>query len=219
MSLQKICRFLGLAAALGALSLPAAAQVAGKDYHVLKYPQPTASGKNVEVVEFFYYGCPHCYNLQGPLEGWLKRKPADVEFRRQPTVFDDPQLPLARVYYALEALKLTDTLHQQVFAAIHAEKVRLNSTKALFDWIATKGVDREKFADAYNSFGVAARANGAKEITRKFDIPGTPAIVVDGRYLTAPSLTLKGNNEVDLVRYFQVLDHVIALARKNRGAR
>ena len=220
MSLQKIWKFLGLAVVLGGLSLPAAAQVAaGKDYHVLKYPQPTASGKNVEVVEFFYYGCPHCYNLQEPLEGWLKRKPADVEFRRQPTVFDDAQLPLTRVYYALEALKLSETLHQPVFAAIHAQNLRLNNSKVLFDWIATKGVDREKFADTYNSFGVSARANGAKETTRKFDIPGTPAIVVDGRYLTAPSLTLKGNKEVDFVRYFQVLDQVIALARRNRSAK
>jgi thiol:disulfide interchange protein DsbA len=106
-----------------------------------------------------------------------------------------------------------------VFAAIHGQKQALNNPKVLFDWIAGKGVDRQKFADAYNSFGVARRANAAKEITRKFDIPGTPAIVIDGRYLTAPSLTLKGNNEVDFVRYFQVLDQVIALARKNRGAK
>ena len=220
MSFNKIWKFLALAVALCALFSPAAAQVvAGKDYHVLKQPQPTAGGKNVEVVEFFYYGCPHCYNLQAPLESWLKRKPADVEFRRQPTVFDDTQLPLTRVYYALEAMKLTDKLHQEVFAAIHSQNQRLNNTKALFDWIAAKGVDRQKFSDTYNSFGVATRANSAKEVTRKFDISGTPTIVVDGRYLTAPSLTLKGNNEVDFVRYFQVLDQVVALARKNRGAK
>ena len=193
--------------------------VPGRDYRVLERPQPTESGKKVEVVEFFYYGCPHCSNLQGPLESWLKRKPADVEFKRQPVVFDDSMLPLTRAYYALEAIKLTEKLHQQVFAAIHGQKLRLNDTKALFDWIATKGAERQKFADTYNSFAVSARANGAKEITRKFDISGTPAIVVDGRYLTAPSMILKSNNEVDFVRYFQVLDHVVALARKNRGAK
>jgi thiol:disulfide interchange protein DsbA len=193
--------------------------VGGRDYRVLDRPQPTASGKNIEVIEFFYYGCPHCSNLQGPLEAWLKRKPADVEFRRQPVVFDDAQLPLTRTYYALEAMGLTDKLHQQVFAAIHGQNQRLNNTKALFDWVAAKGVDRQKFADTFNSFAVSARTNGAKEITRRFDISGTPAIVVDGRYLTAPSMTLKGNNEVDFVRYFQVLDGVIALARKSRGAK
>ena len=220
MALQKIWQSLALGVALCLLSLPVAAQiVAGKDYHVLKQPQPTAGGKNVEVVEFFYYGCPHCYNLQGPLESWLKRKPADVEFRRQPTVFDDAQLPLTRVYYALESMKLTDRLHQEVFAAIHAQNQRLNNTKVLFDWIAAKGVDRQRFADTYNSFGVTTRASSAKEVTRRFDISGTPTIVVDGRYLTAPSLTLKGNNEVDFIRYFQVLDQVVALARKNRGAK
>jgi thiol:disulfide interchange protein DsbA len=218
MSLHKFRQSLALAL-LCSLALPAAAQfVAGKDYRLLARPQPAAGGKNVEVIEFFYYGCPHCSNLQGPLESWLKRKPADVEFRRQPTVFDDRQLPLTRVYYALEAMKLTDKLHQEVFAAIHAQNQSLNNTKVLLDWIAGKGVDRRKFADTYNSFGITTRANSAKEITHRYDISGTPAIVVDGRFLTAPSLTVKGG-EVDFVRYFQVLDHVIALARKNRGAK
>lgn len=193
--------------------------VPGRDYRVLDRPQPTASGNKVEVVEFFYYGCPHCSNLQGPLETWLKRKPADVEFKRQPVVFDDAWLPLTRAYYALEAMKLTDKLHQQVFVAIHGQNLRLNNTNALFDWVAAKGVERQKFADTYNSFAVSARATGAKEITRKFDISGTPAIVVDGRYLTAPSMILKPNKEVDFDRYFQVLDHVVALARKSRGAK
>ena len=193
--------------------------VPGRDYRPLDRPQPTASGQDVEVMEFFYYGCPHCSNLQGPLETWLKRKPADVAFKRQPVVFDDSMLPLTRAYYALDAMKLTDKLHQQVFAALHGQNLRLNNPKALFDWIATKGVERQKFADTYNSFAVSARANGAKEVTRKFDISGTPAIVVDGRYLTAPSMTLKPNNEIDFVRYFQVLDHVVALARKSRGAK
>lgn len=193
--------------------------VLGRDYRALDRPQPTASGKSVEVTEFFYYGCPHCSNLQAPLETWLKRKPADVAFKRQPVVFEDSMLPLTKAYYALEATTLTDRLHQQVFAAIHGQNLRLNDSKVLFDWIATKGVQRQKFADTYNSFAVSARANGAKEITRKFDISGTPAIVVDGRYLTAPSMTLKPNNEIDFVRYFQVLDHVVALARKSRGAK
>jgi thiol:disulfide interchange protein DsbA len=220
MSLYKLRQLPAVVFALCLLSFPAAAQiVAGKDYYVVKQPQPTASGKDVEVIEFFYYGCPHCSNLQEPLETWLKRKPADVAFKRQPTVFEDAQLPLTRVYYALEAMKLTETLHQQVFAAIHGQKLRLNNTKVLFEWIATKGVDPQKFVDLYNSFGVTTRANGAKEITRRFDIPGTPAIVVDGRYLTAPSMTLKNNNEVDFVRYFQVLDQVVALARKSRSAK
>ena len=220
MSLHKVWQFLALALASCALGLPVSAQiVAGKDYHVLKHPQPTTSGKKVEVTEFFYYGCPHCYTLQAPLESWLKSKPADVEFKRQPTVFDDRQLPLTRIYYALEATKITGQLHQEVFVAIHGQKQALNNSKVLFDWIAGKGVDRQKFADAYNSFGIASRAKAAKEITSKYDIPGTPAIVVDGKYLTAPSLTLKSNSEVDFVRYFQVLDQVIALARKNRGTK
>lgn len=193
--------------------------VLGRDYRMLDRPQPVSSGKNVEVIEFFYYGCSHCNNLQGPLDAWLKRKPADVQFKRQPVVFDDSQLPLTRAYYALEAMNLTDKLHQQVFAAIHAQNLRLNHPPTLFDWIATKGVDRQKFSDTYNSFSVSARANGAKDLTRRYDISGTPTVIVDGRYVTAPSMVLTPKNEIDFVRYFQVLDQVIALARKTRTAK
>jgi thiol:disulfide interchange protein DsbA len=141
-----------------------------------------------------------------------------VSFKRLPVVFEDPQLPLARIYYALEALNLIEKLHREVFSAIHTQNQRLNDTKVLFDWVARKGVDRQKFADTYNSFAVSARANGAKEATRRFDISGTPTVIVDGRYVTAPSMTLTPRNEIDFARYFQVLDQVVALARKGRGA-
>jgi thiol:disulfide interchange protein DsbA len=200
-------------------SLSAAQVVAGRDYRVLQRPQPTESGNKIEVVEFFYYGCPHCNNLQAPLESWLKRKPGDVQFRRQPAVFDNAWLPLTKTYYALDAMALTEKLHQQVFAAIHGQKLRLSDTKVLFDWIATKGVERQKFVDTYNSFAVTTHANRAKEITSGFDISGTPAIAIDGRYITAPSMTLKPNNEIDFVRYFQVVDYVVALARKSRSSK
>jgi thiol:disulfide interchange protein DsbA len=193
--------------------------VPGKDYQLVKPPQPIESGNKVEVIEFFWYGCPHCYALQPSLQSWLKRKPADVDFKRQPAVFQESWLPGAQLYYTLEAMGLLEKLHHDVFTAIHEQKARLVDGKAMADWIATKGVDRQKFNDTFNSFSVQSRAKRAVEVTRAYDIPGTPALVIDGRYLTAPSMVLKSDNSIDYDRYFKVVDQVIALARKNHTAK
>lgn len=197
--------------------MPRAEIVAGRDYRTINPPQPVASGAKVEVIEFFWYGCPHCNNLQGPLHAWLKRKPEDVEFRRVPAVFQDSWVPLTKAYYTLEALGLVDKLHLEVFHAIHTQKVRLQDPKVLFDWVAKHGVDRQKFMETYNSFAVESRTRRSIEMTRNYDIPGTPALVVDGRYLTAPSMTLNPDNSINYERYFRVLDEVIALARRTRA--
>jgi thiol:disulfide interchange protein DsbA len=215
-------RFISFAAtAAFALSTGAAVGqvVAEKDYRLVKPPQPVASGAKIEVLEFFWYGCPHCNNLQAPLRAWLKRKPADVDFKRVPAVFQDSWVPLTKAYLTIEAMGLIDKLHHEVFAAIHEQKVRLQDPKVLFDWVEKHGIDRKKFVDTYNSFAVQSRAQRAKDMTANYDIPGTPAIVVDGKYLTAPSLTLNPDNSINYERYFRVLDGVIALARKARGGK
>lgn len=209
---------IGLALATTSLSSLAQA-VAGRDYRALASPQPVTTGARIEVLEFFYYGCPHCSNLQGPLSAWLKRKPADVEFKRTPAIFQESWMPLTKAYFTIEAMGLVDKLHHDVFTAIHEKKVRLQDQKVLFDWVASQGVDRQKFMETYNSFAVQSRAQRAKEVTASYDIPGTPAVIVDGRYLTAPSLTLNPDNSINYERYFKVLDEVIALARKTRGAK
>lgn len=213
---------LRLAVWLAALtfSAAAAAQLApGKDYRVINPPQPTESGKKIEVIEFFYYGCPHCNNLQTPLRVWLKQKPADVEFRRVPAIFSDAWMPLTRAYYALDALGAVDKLHHDVFAAIHEQNIRLSDTKVLFDWMAKHGIDRQKFVDTYNSFGVQSRAQRSIELTQRYDIPGTPALTVDGKYLLSPSMALKPDKSADHERFFRVLDQVIAMARKERAGK
>lgn len=197
----------------------AGAQAVGRDYQVLKQPQPTESAGKVEVIEFFWYGCPHCAALQPSLHAWLKRKPADVEFRRVPAVFQDSWVPLTRLYYTLDAMGLVEKLHADVFAAIHDQKVRLQDQKVLFDWVASKGVDRQKFIDTYNSFAVQSRTQRAMDITRNYDVPGTPALVVNGRFLSAPSMTLKSDNSIDYDRFFKVLDQLIATARKSPVAK
>lgn len=227
-SLPSLPSLLSALCVLGALMLPAAAAaqqppVAGREYQVLKPVQPTGTGGKIEVLEFFWYGCPHCSHLQPWLANWKKRKPADVELKPQPAAFQESWLQLARAYYTIESLGLLDTLHGELFAAIHDKRQLDPATlardpKALFDWVAAKGVDRQKFAEAYNSFSVQSRTRGTIELTQRYDIPGTPALVIDGRYLTAPSMTLKGGN-IDYERFFQVVDQLIAQARKARGGK
>jgi thiol:disulfide interchange protein DsbA len=218
-----IARVLHILAALvflaAATAAPAQQAVAGRDYQVMKRAQPTETGNKVEVLEFFWYGCPHCNTLQGPLEAWLKRKPADVEFRRMPAAFQKDWLPLARLYYTLEAMGLLQKLHQEVFAAIHKQKVNLNDPALLLDWVASKGVDRKKFKDTFESFAVQSRTQRVIEVTRAYDIPGTPAIIIDGRYLTAPSMVVRSDKTIDYDRYFKIVEEVIAVARKNRGGK
>ena len=201
------------------LSAGASAQPApGKDYQLINPVQPTASGTKVEVIEFFYYGCPGCNSLQAPLENWLKRKPKDIEFRRAPVVFQDAWLPFTTAYYAFDAMGLVDKLHRPLFSAIHEQRVLsdkglLKDQKPLFDWVAKQGVDRQKFVDVYNSFGVRSRTNRSIELPGNYQVTSTPSLVVDGKYLTTPAMV--GSYE----RFFQVLDQVIAMARKERASR
>jgi thiol:disulfide interchange protein DsbA len=209
-----------LAGWLAAVAAGASAQglVAGKDYLRIEPPQPV-SGKAIEVLEFFWYACPHCNNLQPSLKEWLQRKPADVEFQRVPAVLQETWVPLTKAYHALDAMGLVEKLHYEVFAAIHQQRIRLSDPKVLFDWVAQRGVDRQKFVETYQSFGVQSRTQRSIDMTQRYDIPGTPAIAVDGRYLLSPSLTLKSDHSVDYERFFKVLDQLIALARKERAAK
>jgi thiol:disulfide interchange protein DsbA len=217
--LKRLC--LASMIALLAAGAASAQLVTGRDYIAINPPQPTDSGKKIEVVEFFWYGCIHCYNLEGPLKAWLKRKPADVEFRYVPAVFDPSWLPLTRTFYALEAMGVTEKFHDDIFTAIHKDKQRgiASDPRLMADWLAAKGVDKQKFLDTYNSFAVNGRTQRSSDMTRSYDVPGTPAVVVDGKYLTGPSMTSAPGSSVDYGRFFQVLDQLIARARKERAGK
>ncbi len=214
-------RYRHLAAWFLALSLSTGAWaqfVPGKDYQPINPAQPTASGAKVEVIEFFYYGCPGCNGLQPPLRAWLKKKPADVEFRRAPVVFQDSWLPLTTAYHAFDAMGIVDKVHDELFRAIHEQrsleiKGLLRDQKPLFDWVAKQGVDRQRFVDVYNSFGVRSRTNRSIELPGHYHVTSTPTLVVDGKFLMTPAMA--GSYE----RYFNVLDQVIAMARKERAAK
>jgi thiol:disulfide interchange protein DsbA len=219
--MNRLGRYWHFAAWFLALSLNtgAWAQLApGKDYQLINPAQPTSSGAKVEVIEFFYYGCPGCNALQPSLRAWLKKKPADVEFRRAPAVFQDGWKPLTAAYHAFDAMGLVDKLHYDFFNAIHERhsleiKGLLKDPKPLFDWVAQQGVDRQKFVDVFNSFGVRSRTSRSQELPGNYQVTSTPTLVVDGRYLMTPAMA--GSYE----RYFQALDQVIAMARKERAAK
>lgn len=164
-----------------------AAPAEGKEYQVLKAAQPVTPGK-IEVTEFFWYGCPHCYDFEPDLEAWVRKQGKDVVFKRVPVAFRDDLLPHTRIYYALESLGKVDALHGKVFAAIHSERKRLLDPNEIADLMAKNGVDRKAFLDAYNSFSVSTNTQRANKIADAYKIDGVPTIVIQGKYVTSPSI-------------------------------
>ena len=225
---MKLFKYVGHIAALLALlaagsAMAQQALVAGRDYTQISPAQPTDSGKKIEIIEFFWYGCPHCYHLEPSLKAWLKRKPADVEFKPVPATFGAPTWePLTRTYYALDAMSLAAKHHDALFAAIHEEKdpnkqrAMVNDSRIIADWLATKGVDKQKFLDAYNSFAVNNSIKRSEDMTRSYDVPGTPAIAIEGKYLISPSNFSNADNSVNYDRFFGAVDQLIAQVRKER---
>ena len=206
-------RLLPLAAVLMAsLPLSAAAQSAaleeGNQYLRLKNPQPVESGKKIEVIEFFSYGCPHCGDLEPIIQGWLKTIPADVQFRRVPVMYQDRWVPLARIYYTLDALGEEARFSPEVFTAVHAGGLSLWQEKTFFDWAASHGLDRKKVEDMYNSFAIAGKVNRARAIAQAYQVQSVPTVVVDGKFVT---------NRVSSHRPMPaVIDALIAKARAER---
>jgi protein dithiol oxidoreductase (disulfide-forming) len=159
--------------------------VAGTHYLVVdpKAPVDAPAGK-VEVVEFFWYNCPHCSAFEPTLEAWLKRLPKDIAFRRVPIAFNESFAPQQRLYFALEAMGLVEKLHAKVFAAIHGERLNLTKSDAIAEWVSRQGVDKAKFMDQYNSFTTATKANRATQLQNAYKLDGVPALGVGGRFLT-----------------------------------
>ena len=177
--------FLAVLALAAIAPFPAAAQalVEGQHYIRLKNPQPVDSGKKIEVLEFFSYGCPHCRDLDPELVAWQKTIPADVEFRRVPVDYGREQWAvLAKAYYTLEALGAEEKLTPEVFTALHDKKTPLFQDKAFFDWAASKGLDRKKVEDTYNSFGVTSKFNRSRAIAKTYNVQSVPLVIVDGKF-------------------------------------
>jgi thiol:disulfide interchange protein DsbA len=204
-----------LAATVLSLSALAAGPEAfeGHEYARLKNPQPVATGSKVEVLEFFWYRCPHCFQLEPGINAWLKTLPRDAQVRRVPAVFRDDWMPGAKLYYTLEQMKLLDRLHHKVFDAYHVENNNLNDPAVLGGWIAKQGVDRKKFEGIFNSFSTQSKATQGAQLATAYAISGVPAFIIDGKYTT--SVSMAGNQ----ARLFEVLDQLIVKARAERGSK
>jgi len=203
-----------LAAALG-FTAPAAAQQPSRLRVDLEYrlipPQPVETGGKIEVIDFFWYGCPYCNELFPELEAWSGRKPADVALRRIPAILRDSWAPHARIFYTLEALGEAERLHGQVYHSYHVEKLHMSRPDVMEQWAVRHGIDREKWAAAYSAAATDQKVDQAKAAARRYTINGTPSVVVDGRFLTSSAMAETVPGVVTIV------EQLIALARAERA--
>jgi protein dithiol oxidoreductase (disulfide-forming) len=214
--MKKLFRTLLFSASLAVVSASAAyaspsAPVAGKDYTVLKTPQPVdvPAGK-IEVVEFMWYGCPHCNEFDPYLESWLKKQQPDVVFKRVPVAFRDDFIPHSKLLHALDALGLVQQLTPAVFNEIHVNKNYLLTPEDQAKFLATKGVDPKKFLAAYNSFSTQTALSRDKQMIHDYNIDGVPTLAIQGKYETGPSAT------DSLPGTLQVLDYLVSQVRAKK---
>jgi thiol:disulfide interchange protein DsbA len=200
-----------LASALALFALGAVGQTApAPDFQRIEPPHARAADGRVEVIEFFYYGCPVCYETEPFLSRWLGGAPDYVSLRRVPALSSEAWEPFAKLYYALEALGQLERLHWPVYDSFHFDDMKLNDEKVMVDWVARNGVDREKFVETYASASVARKVVEARELLKSYDVHGVPTFIVDGRFLT--SARLAGGTE----QVVRVLDRLVRLAREER---
>lgn len=180
----------------------------GTHYQVLSNPQPTETGDKVEVLELFWYGCPHCFKLEPFIEEWLEHIPEGAEYRRMPAIFSKVWALNAQGYYAAEALGVLDKVHRPMFDAIHVHNQKLYDEASLARFFVQHGVNREDFTKTFRSFAVKTKTNRAGVMTRRYGITGVPAIIVNGKYRT--SVTMAGGEK-------KVWDVVNALIEKEKS--
>jgi len=210
--LRSLAGLVLLLAALGvhAQSTPANVKaIEGKTYRLI-LQQPVADPARIEVIDFFFYGCPYCNDMRPMLERWRKALPADVVFRRAPAVRRDTWAPLARTYYTLEALGEIERLHEEVYKSYHDEELSMSQPDIMANWAQRHGIDRARWLEVYNSDEVTRAVEQAKRMTQDYDIQGTPSVVVNGRYLTSSGMT----DDVKLV--VPVAEQLVRMARERR---
>ena len=168
-------------------------------YQTLTPAQPIQNEDKIEIIEFFSYGCPHCYSLESVLGKWLKTKPENVEFIRQPVIFNSLYEKYAKAYFVAEALGVLDKVHADFFDAIHNKKQRLNSEEQLAKFFAAHGVDETEFRNTFNSFLVDAKMRQAKAMAPRYGITGVPAVIINGKYKTSGPLAKSNENIVKVM--------------------
>jgi thiol:disulfide interchange protein DsbA len=226
---RRLLKAVGLAVALAPFDAALAQRPRARpNYEYFEIPpQPVTSGSRIEVIEFFWYGCPYCYQLEPFLAGWLGRKPADVEFRLSPAIFRQSWIAHARLFHVLDALGELPRLHRQVYQTIHVESrppevapgaaVPHSTTAILADaesttaWAVEHGIERERWLKAYEDPQIDRRIEQSVAATRNYQIKGTPSLVVDGRYVTSTGMseTISG--------VIGILDDLVQIARERRA--
>ena len=181
----------------------------GRDYQLISPAQNTDAPGKIEVIEFFWYGCPHCYALEPSIEQWTKKLPKDVLFRRVPAMFNDNWAAAGRVFYTLEAMGELDRLHKPLFDAIHKDNLRITNSSALASWLEKNKVDVKKYETTAKSFGVESKMRRAAQMTEAYKFDGVPAISVDGRFV---ALSSQAGSPQGLL---STADYLIGLARKD----
>ncbi len=187
--------------------------IEGGHYEVLSNNQPISTGDKIEVLELFWYRCPHCNTLEVPLQKWLKNgKPENAEYVAFPAILGNNWEAGARAFYTLEALGLIDELHGKAFYAIHSEHRKLSSAKLLAEWVEEQGHSAQDVLDTYDSFAVNTKLSFAKTMTKKYEIQGVPAIIVDGKYRTSVS------QAGDFDALFRVVNYLVEKAAAERNS-
>ena len=181
----------------------------GVQYRTIANPQPTSSEEKIEVLELFWYSCPHCYYLEPDIEAWLKNKPEDVEFVRMPAVLGPSWELLARAYYTADLLEASDKIHKPLFERLHKERKPIRNAAQLKEFFVSHGVSAEDFDSTFQSFAVVTKTNRAKQVRNMYGITGVPALVVNGKYLVTAKLA--GGNK-------QMLDVVDFLVERERAS-
>lgn len=204
---MKLIKHLFLALTLLCATHAFAEPVLDKDYTLVNPPQQTNSGNKIEVLEFFFYGCSHCYKLHPFLNAWEKKKPKDVEMIYVPTVFQPAWESMSRTFYALEALGKQKSLDEELYSAWNVKSQFLTDAEKSTDFVVQHGVDRKQFTDAYNAFSTESKLMRNKQMQQIYNIRGTPTLIVDGKYL------ITGLHPEDTIK---ALDGLIEKARKER---
>jgi thiol:disulfide interchange protein DsbA len=158
------------------------------EFQVLSTPIKTAVGPKIEVIEFFWYNCPHCNAFDPELEAWVKKQGSKISFKRVPVSFRPSFVPQQRLFYTLEALGKLENLHSKVFAHVHKEQKKLDTDEMIAEFVATQGIDKQKYKEVSTSFGVDSKIRLATQLQADYKIQGVPTIAIDGRFITSPSI-------------------------------
>lgn len=193
----------------------------GVEYMTLATPQPVAAtGKKVEVIEFFYYHCPHCNAFEPELEKWVRKQGDKIMFRRIHGPYSGPNDPEAHLFLTLEAMGKAEDMQARVFKAFHVDRVRLNEESAIFDWVGKNGIDRARFANTWGSFGIVSKLRRLPKVADNYQVTTVPTLIVDGKYQTSPAMAQTSVQATGEAQVFaataQILDALVAKAASTK---